>query len=486
MKAATFVSENRFVVITLTLLTLVLPPLIHAQGQWTTLPYPMKINPIHAALLRTGKVLVVAGSGNYTPTTNYQAAIWDPKAGTISVQSISWDMFCNGMVVRPDGIAFVLGGTKQYDPFHGLPYTAGYDPSTGLFVNKPSMAHGRWYPTATVLGNGTIMVFSGLNETGGTNTAVEIYTVGVGWSTQYSAGWTPPLYPRLHLLPNGKVFYSGSTSPSRTFNPSTLTWTTGPSFTYSPRTYGSSVLLPLTPKNNYRPKVLIMGGGNPATNTAETIDLGASSPTWTPTANNMTAGRTEMNAVILPSGKVLAVGGSVDDEKASTATLAADLYDPATNMFGSAGKEAYPRLYHSIALLLPDATVAVTGGNPSRGSYESHIEIYKPAYLFTSTGSLAARPTISSAPSSIGYGSSFQVSTAAASSISSVVLMRNGAVTHAFNMDQRMVGLTFTIGSGVLNVTGPPNGNIAPPGYYMLFLINNSGVPSVATFVQVK
>ena len=71
-----------------------------------------------------------------------------------------------------------------------------------------------------------------------------------------------------------------------------------------------------------------------------------------------------------------------------------------------------------------------------------------------------------------------------ASSISSVSLVRNGTVTHAFGMDQRLVGLAFTAGSGSLTITAPPSGDIAPPGYYMLFILNSSGVPSLAQMVQ--
>ena len=112
------------------------------------------------------------------------------------------------------------------------------------------------------------------------------------------------------------------------------------------------------------------------------------------------------------------------------------------------------------------------------------MEIYKPAYLFNSSGGAATRPSISSAPSSIGWGNTFTVQTPDAANISSVVLVRNGSVTHAFNMDQRLVGMSFTAGTGALTVTAPPNGNIAPPGWYMLFLLNSAGVPSVATFVQ--
>jgi hypothetical protein len=466
-----------------------LPRVVRAQttvqGQWQTLPNPMPINPVHVALMNNGQVLIVSGSGNVASETNYQAAVWDPQAGTITPQPVAWDMFCNGMVVLPDGRPFVMGGTLQYDPFHGEWSTSAYDPVAGSFTDMESMSHGRWYPTGTTLGDGTIMVFSGLSETGGTNKAVEIYTVGSGWSQEYVAPWTPPLYPRMHLLPDGTVFYSGSTTSSAIFDPSTLTWMTGVAHTnYSgSRTYGTSVLLPLTPANGYTPKVMIMGGGNPATATTEIIVLSASNPTCV-VGPSVSQPRIEMNATILRNGKVLALGGSKNDEDATTASLNADLYDPDTNTFSSAGANVYPRLYHSNSLLLPDATVLVVGGNPRRGSYEQEMEIYSPAYLFNADGSPATRPTIIGAPSAVTYGSTFQVQTPDAADIGSVVLVRPGAVTHAFDMDQRLVGLSFTLDGDVLNVTAPPNGNIAPPGYYMLFILNSPGVPSVAQFVQ--
>ena len=399
-------------------------------------------------------------------------------------------MFCNAMALLKDGRALIDGGTIQYDPFYGQPQAAVFDPATNTFTNVQNMAHGRWYPTVVTLGDGRVMTFSGLNETGGTNTAVEFYTVGAGWSTQYPASWTPDLYPRLHLLPNGKVFYSGALTTSKLFDPSTTTWNTNVANTIygSTRTYGTSVLLPLTPANNYDPQVIIMGGHSPATNTTEIIDMGASSPAWQ-SGPNMSQARIEMNAVILPDGRVLALGGSLNDEDTASASLNADLLGPDPNnpgkyIFSSAGANAYPRLYHSVALLLPDATVWLAGGNPSRGSYVQQMEIYQPPYLFNSTGGLATRPSITSTPTSVSYGNTFTVQTPDAANISHVVLVRNGTVTHAFGMDQREAEMSFTAGTGALTVTAPPKGNIAPPGYYMLFILNNSGVPSVAKFVQ--
>jgi hypothetical protein len=319
------------------LLLSVLVPLTMGQanvhGQWSTLPYLMPINPVHVALLSNGKVLVVAGSGNcppsqsgcpsgppYGPSNNSGALLWDPVTGAITQFSVSWDMFCNGMALLQDGRAVIDGGTIQYDPFDGQPQVAAFDPATNTFTNVQNMAHGRWYPTVLTLGDGRVMAFSGLNETGGTNTAVEFYTVGSGWSQQYPASWTPDLYPRLHLLPNGKVFYSGAQTTSKLFDPSNATWNTNLATTnYSgTRTYGTSVLLPLTPANNYDPKVIIMGGHSPATNTTEIIDMGAPTPAWQ-YGPNMSEARIEMNAVILPDGRVLAIGGSVNDEDTSTA-----------------------------------------------------------------------------------------------------------------------------------------------------------------------
>jgi hypothetical protein len=469
---------------------------VAATGGWNTLPYQMPINPIHAALVNNGKVLIVSGSGNVATNTDFEAAVWDWQSGTITKQPVAWDMFCNGMVVLPDGRPFINSGTLAYDPFKGELRSAVYDPATGLFTDVENMAHGRWYPTVTVLGDGRVMTFSGLTETGATNTAVEIYTPGSGWSQQYPASWTPPLYPRQHLLPNGTVFYSGSGTGSRIFDPTTNAWSGVVATTNytANRTYGTSVLLPLTLASAYKPRVMIMGGnantdptkGPTTTNTTEIIDLSAPTLQWQ-NGPNMSQARIEMNATILPNGKVLATGGSAQDENASTASLKADLFDPLSNTFSPAGVNVYPRLYHSNSLLLPDATVALLGGNPQRGSYEPHIEIYSPAYLFNADGTAAARPTITDVtPSTVAYASAFQVATPDAANIASVVLIRPGAPTHAFDMDQRLVEASFSVGAGVLNVTAPPNGNIAPPGYYMLFILNSAGVPSIARFIKLS
>ena len=503
----------------------------HPTGMWSTLPTTVPINPIHAALLHTGKILLVSGSGNCPPTLagcpsgpQYPqgAALMDLATGKITPMPVGWDMFCNGMSMMPDGRVLINGGTKAYGalavvgvqgdiPFTGLPNTSIFDPGTESFVDVTPTAHGRWYPTVTELNDGTMMTTGGLNDTDGNyNNTSEIWD-GAKWGAEIPGnphidnfpGFGFPLYPRMHLLPTGHIFYSAPSSATLDFNPTTQTWTLV-AWTIYPglhdpngeRTYGSSVLLPLTPQNNYSPKVMILGGDNPGTDTTELIDLSpagfqtsASCPTFAPCwvqGPKMAQARVEMEATILPNGKVLVDGGSAQDEDASTASLKAEIYDPATNSFSSAGSNAFPRLYHNVQLLLPDATVAITGGNPAQGVFENHIEIYQPAYLFNADGSLATRPTIGNAPASVSYAGSFNVATPDAANIGSVVLMKAGSVTHSFDMDQRYVGLSFTSGSGSLTVSEPPNSNIAPPGYYMLFLVSKAGTPSLASWVKVS
>ena len=506
----------------------------HPNGLWSTLSQTMPVNPVHAALLHTGKILIVSGSGNCPPQQagcpqgpQYPqgAALLDLSNNNISTMPTTWDIFCNGMSIMQDGRVLINGGTKGYGalavvgaqgdiPFTGLPNASIFDPSSESFIDISPTAHGRWYPTLTELNDGTMMTTSGLNDTDGTNNNTSEIWNGQQWSAEIPGnpnitnfpGFRFPLYPRMHLLPTGHIFYSAPSSATLDFNPTSQVWTLvawtiypGQNDPNGERIYGSSVLLPLTPQNNYSPKVMIMGGDNPATNTTELIDLSpagaqisAACPTYAPCwveGPAMSQSRVEMEATVLPNGKVLVDAGSAQDEDATTASLQADIYDPVSNSFSSAGGNAFPRLYHNIQLLLPDGTVLLAGGNPVQGVFESHMEIYQPSYLFNADGSPAYRPqSATNAPNSITYGQSFTLSTPDASTISSVVLMKAGSVTHSFDMDQRYVGLSFTTGqtSGSLSVIAPSNSNIAPPGYYMLFLVNQTGTPSLASWVQVS
>ncbi len=474
-----------------------LAPLARAQsplteGSWSTLPYLMPINPIHCGVTHTGKILVVAGSENDADEHDdsiARAAVYDPVAGAINVEDLPWDVFCNGMAAFADGRFLIVGGSEQYDPFYGEPYTTIYDPMTEKFNDVESMAHGRWYATVTALGDGRLLTFSGTNEFGDTNQAIEIYQIGAGWSPEYVAPWQPPLYPRLLLQPNGDVFYAGETINSNVFHPAEQTWSLAVAQTTYKRnrSWGSVVLLPLRPELGYAAKVLSMGGDFPATSSAEIIAPAASpAPAWRK-AGRMSQGRIQMNATLLLDGRVLALGGSINDEDPKTASLAADLFDPVTETWAPAGVEAFARLYHSVSLLLPDATIWVAGGNPVRGTFEEHMEIYTPPYLYAVDGNVipAPRPLLTSAPAEIGYGATFKIRTPDSAAIREAVLVRPGSVSHAFDMEQRLIGLTITSSApSALSAVAPPNCNIAPPGYYLLFILNQAGTPSLAKFVH--
>src|SRR5579883_24831 len=215
------------------------------EGQWKTQSYLLPINPIHVALLHNGKLLLVAGSGkstDYFTAGNFTAGVLDPVTGDINVQKLTWDMFCNGMTVLPDGRVFLAGGTIGYAPFWGSNRSAVFDPATEQFADLQPMPHGRWYPTVLTLNDGRVFVISGTDENGGSNSNYAFYTVGSGWSPDVLPPFMTPLYPRMHELPNGKLFMSASLPNSHMLDPTTQTWTLNVAQTnyYDNRTYGSS------------------------------------------------------------------------------------------------------------------------------------------------------------------------------------------------------------------------------------------------------
>jgi galactose oxidase len=260
--------------------------------------------------------------------------------------------------------------------------------------------------------------------------------------------------------------------------------------------------------------VLLMGGAHcgwydtcnsttGSTNTAEIINLNDTAPQWRYTLKPMQTGVRKLhNATLLANGKVLVTGGTRGLEGPNNAPSSAsniasqpEIWDPATESWSANATLGVYRGYHSIALLLPDGRVLSAGGDyagtgPSGsgatnpfGTLRASFEIYSPPYLFNGT-----RPTISSVPTNgISYGYSFFIGTPNTTSIQRITMLALSSVTHGFNMGQRFVELTtFTRradGSG-LDVTAPSNSKLSPPGYYMLFILNGNGVPSVARIIK--
>src|SRR5262245_38724613 len=238
----------------------------------------MPINPISANLLPNGKVLIVAGSendayNNSGGAESYRGAVWDPSGSdesSISVHNLTYDVFCSGTAALFDGRSLIVGGTAVASVYNtqGENRASIFNPVTSQYVQCKNMVDGRWYATATALADGRIMAMAGKTQTGAISRTIEIYDpqlAGAGWNPPTSVPFTPPNFPRLHLLPGGTVFFTGhGTNPSTAnawiFNPATGGWTQSAPTNNVNRRYGSSVLLPLLPPS-YVPRVMNFGGG---------------------------------------------------------------------------------------------------------------------------------------------------------------------------------------------------------------------------------
>ena len=446
-------------------------------GQWTSvLTWPFMA--AHASLLPNKKVLFWPSFSNGNNPT-----LWDPVANNFTAAPFAaYNIFCSGHSFLQDGSLFVTGGHAGNNS-DGLIGSSVYNGTANTWTRMRDMNDARWYPTNTTLANGDVLVVSGFTVTGTFNTLPQVWNPSTNtWRELTSAQLMLPLYPWMFLAPNGQVFNAGDAAEART---TTLTsrylntagtgqWTTVGNYNYSGvRDYGSAVM--------FDGKILIAGGdgavNTAATKTAEVIDLNVASPSWKFTGA-MANARRQLTLTVLPDGKVLATGGSsgFGFDNQSNPVFPAEMWDPDTGSWTTMASISVYRGYHSTALLLPDGRVLSAGGEQTGAS----AQIYSPPYLFKGT-----RPTVASAPSTVNYGQSFFVSTPDAANIGMVTWIRLGSVTHGFDQNQRLNHLNFSPGSGGLNVTAPANANLAPPGHYMLFLVNKNGVPSVASIVRI-
>jgi plastocyanin len=455
-----------------------------SKGIWELLPCHAPLLPVHGAVLHTGKILLFAGSGNdELYTTGLRSAVWDYINGEWVSPFTPVDFFCAGQSFLPDGRLLVAGGTKEYDinghGFIGLESAYAFDTISEQWARLQSMtAGGRWYPTLVTLGDGRVFTVSG-----GPNRA-EIYSTVTGWAAlPQQGGW--PLFPHLFLLRDGRLFFTGGNVFANPIgiSPGTLNLTTNAfanvglpaGFDPNHRDHCASVLLP--PAQDQ--KVMILGGGDPAINKVHIIDLKVPNPAYA-AGPSLNRARFHVNAVLLPDRTVLVSGGNGQSESAPTAVLEAEIYNPASNTWSLAAKAQVARMYHSIALLLPDGRVLAAGSNPNRRDDELRMEIFHPPYLFR-----GPRPFIEAAPQEIQYGSTITIHTPQARDIKWVEIIWPMATTHSCETGQRIVDLPFESNDFChLHVHISKEQNLAPPGWYMLFLVNRSGVPSVAKWVH--
>ena len=446
-------------------------------GQWGPL-LPLPAVAIHAALTPQGKVLIFQGSF----AQGGDQYVFDPSTGNASkLTDASANLFCAAQAVLADGRVQVAGGTSTSGGF-GIPDNTAFNWKTDTWTNLAPMRYPRWYATATTLSDGKVLVTSGSNRTLTDIVPIpELYSPQTNtWKELTAASRPIPYYSFVYQLPNGKVIRVGATeeaTPTETLDLDTNQWSTV-----------DSRLLNAGSSANYAPGKFLKAGSasdggfsGQSVNTAYTLDMNQSSPAWQPT-DSMAFPRSFLNLTNMPDGTVLATGGGTDKSAQIDANgvLVPESWDPSTGAWTKLAPMAKPRLYHSGALLLPDGRIYVGGGGEDAGvTDQKSAQIYSPPYLFK-----GPRPTISSAPSTVQYGADTFVGTPNASSIRRVSLIRTGSVTHAFDENARAMSLEFTQSVGGIEVKMPANGNLAPPGYYMLFLVDDKGVPSVASFVR--
>lgn len=433
-----------------------------------------------SALLPGGRVLTWEGQ-----SWGFDVRVWDPQFNSWLTVPAPVNPFCAGVQQMADGRIFVVGGHVQGHT--GLTALNAFDPATNSWDVLADMAFPRWYGTGQALPDGRMIIISG--ETNCDNcdvTTPEIYDPVSNTTTQLTnSQFFFNFFPHVFTLPDGRVLVSSTIEAptvSQVLDLNAGTWTP----IGGPQVDGGVAVM-------YLPgKVLKTGKSfdpddpaTPSLATAYVLDATQASPTWQSVAP-MNVPRSYHNLTLLPDGTVLVTGGGPTTAGTDTAnaTLTSEIWSPTTQTFTALKSTMNaPRLYHFSSLLMPDGRVMALGGgrfdDVSAPTDQYSGEFFAPPYLFK-----GPRPVITSAPTKLQYGQPFTVATPDAARIGQVNLLRYGATTHTFNMGQSFIPLSFTVGSNSLTATAPANGNLAPPGNYLLFILDTNGIPSVAATVH--
>lgn len=432
---------------------------------------------IAAVLLRTGKVLLLGAEGN--PRGNTPGYIYDPRTGTGHDIVAPAPVFCGSATPLSDGRILFVGGA---DPFpKGIVDLWLFDPVTETWTRQPDTVRGRYYPTSTMLPDGRVVVTAGKQLDGVThNPDVEVFTppapgADVGTLELVGPPHATSMYPHQMVMPNGRMLQI-ALNDAYMLDPTTWSWSRLPRMAARAGAGSAHLMLPAGPSGSQR--VLVVGGlvAKVAQRTSQTFDLANRAAGWT-LETPMPTARANMNLVQVPDGSAYGIGGNGAGPRdlPEHATLH---YRPGTGRWTNMAVQTPRRAYHSTALLLPDGRIMSAGDNEDGGGLQQ-IDFYRPPYLFK-----GRRPVISSAPRRVTYGNRFAIRTSGPTS-TRAVLLAPGATTHANEMNARHVRLAVTRTATGLSAVAPPNAAVAPPGHYMLFVLNADGVPSVASWVRV-
>jgi len=462
---------------------LTIPADANTRGVWgPATPWPLIA--VHGVLTADGRVVSYGTDGAGKQTGFFTYDIWNPADDShlTLANGTATDIFCSSQVMLPFGDAIVISGG---DNWTGTGTTnTGNNNSTVLDLSTNGLARGnnmnraRWYSTSTTLLNGETYVQGG---SGGTDFP-EIRGANGVYRLLSGAGTSAFdfMYPRNFVAPDGRLF--GFDSAGRMYYINTVgTGSVATAGQFASATAGSDASAAM-----FAPGRILQYGGN--SNQAIVIDINGGTPSIASTAAMLRQRRLSV-ATLLADGKVVATGGSSVWNQMTNVSYEAEIWNPQTGQWSVGASMTKPRLYHGNALLLPDASVLVFGGGaPAPSGVQGNLnrEIYYPPYLFAAGGVAAARPSIAIAPTVVDVGRTVQISTSGARPVSRVTFVKTGSATHGWNMEQRFVDLPFSAQGSTLSVQIPGRASDVPPGMWMMFVIDDAGVPSEAKLMRVN
>jgi hypothetical protein len=475
-------------------------------GRWDK-PFVIPVAGISAVLLRNAKVLF----WSYDPldwdkpgaSNTGVSYLWNPTSKAGSFLPTPENIWCGGQTILADGRVFLAGGNLRFpDPtapagqqgWMGDLSTYTFNPVTSTYIKQPEMAVGRWYPTVTQLPDNSAIITSGYDESGTERVTqiVEQFTPsrginGVGTIRTVNIKDTPGLYPFQYVLPSGSMLQAGPEYiNSYTLDPATWTWNRLPNMLYDHGGNANGVIYTDASVEPASQIITIAGGKTPPSNN-EYLDGYNPGTGWRDYPRWLQQ-RRNANTVILPDGKLFTVGGNSGKTNYSGTLYSAELYSkPANDLTGEwidVAPNTIPAAYHSSALLLPNGKVLLSQDDRTKtpeAAARHRAQVYSPPYLFK-----GERPDMA-APGVLTRGQTFDITATLYEprTIVSAVLIAPAAVTHGNDMHQRFIKLPITVSGTLVQASVPASTALVPPGYYMLFIVDSEGVPSIAKFVRI-
>ena len=460
-------------------------------GRWTSLPsLPKGSNAYHLIMGPGGKILLIAGSGNNSAVFEagtFKSYIWNPSTGALKELTTPTDMFCAGHMLMSNGQGIAAGGTTDYSPWKGSKALYTFDFESEKFVKQQNMVDGRWYPTVVNTRGGYALIVGGFDSSGANSKSSEVYVPWNGTYDSQPGNREFPLYPHIFLTADAKYFFTGAgwvkapedvDSSSQFFHPGFWQPFKGNKFTKvndltvpTRRGFASSCWL----GSIRRQRLMVMGGGHPATSSTNVIDLDSSSTPKYKAGPSLRAAKIYVSCVQLPDGSVLEVGGGSANKIENASQEVSLLKTPTSKSWTAMNPlpDGEHRLYHSMAFLADDGSVISMSSNPKGQARSDTVLRFEPPYMFK-----GQRPTISGLPSEISYGQTYTLNVS--SDVTKVIMMSPASPTHSFDANQREIPLQYADGKITINATS----SLAPRGYYRLFAINANGAISTAKWTH--